>query len=302
MLAPVKLTPEGPEVSPIIAGVMTWGVWGRQLNATQMLELIEQAVELGITTFDHADIYGHFTTEATFGEALALKPALRKKIQLITKCGIKLVTPNRPTYKIKSYDTGVAHIIESVNRSLKNLQTDYIDLLLIHRPDPLMDPADIAKAFKWLRQDGKVRHFGVSNFTPSQFELVNNAFSLITNQVQANLLHRDPFVDGTFDQCMLKQIRPMAWSPLGGSQLFAKEPSEQIQRIREAAEPLQEKYGASFDQILTAWLLRHPAGIIPVLGTTRIERLKAAVEAQSIQLQREEWFMLWQAAAGEEVA
>jgi predicted oxidoreductase len=301
MVPQIQLSAKGPAVSQLVAGVMTWGSWGRQIDTQQMLTLIEQAMEMGITTFDHADIYGGYTTEAAFGEALKRKPSLREKMQIVTKCGIKLVTPNRPSHTIKSYNTGVAHIIESVNRSLKNLQTDYIDLLLIHRPSPLMDPKDIAKAFRWLRQDGKVRFFGVSNFTPSQYELIDQFHDLTTNQVQANLLHRDPFLDGTFDQSILKECRPMAWSPLGGSKMFAKEPTEAVQRIRRVAAGLQEKYEVTLDQLLVAWLLKHPAGIIPVLGTTKAARLEAAVAALDIDLRREEWFMLWEAAAGHEV-
>ncbi|MEO0339277.1 MAG: aldo/keto reductase [Bacteroidota bacterium] len=303
MVEKVQLSKNGPQLSKIVSGVMTWGIWGKDYSPQQMLSLIEQSVDIGITTFDHADIYGHYTTEETFGEALKLQPSLRDKIQLVTKCGIKLVTENRPSHKIKSYDTSAAHIEASVERSLKNLNTDRLELVLVHRPSPLMNATEIAETFQKLIAQGKVQHFGVSNFTPSQINLVNSKIEITTNQIEANLLHLDPFVDGTLDQCQQLGIHPMIWSPLGGSAFFTAQENERVQRISTVAQALVEKHNAqSIDQILLAWLLQHPSGPIPVLGTTRIERLQAAAEAQSIALSREEWFELWSASVGEEVA
>jgi predicted oxidoreductase len=289
-------------LSRIVFGVMKWGVWGHNLPTGEMQKLIEQSIELGVTSFDHADIYGHYTTEAAFGEALKNKASLREKIQLVTKCGINLVTPNRPNYKVKSYDSSRSHILASVETSLKNLHTDYIDLLLIHRPSPLMNPAEIAETFEELRQAGKVKFFGVSNFTPSQFEMLNSQFKLETNQVEASVLHCEPFFDGTFDQCLRHSIAPMVWSPLGGGQIFTDLEDEQVQRIRKVAEILGKKYEADIDQILLAWLLKHPSKIHLVLGTARIERVKKAVDALQIDLTQEEWFELLEAARGHEVA
>jgi len=302
MLETLKLSENGPRFSRIVAGVMQWGVWGKQLAPRQMLRLIEQCVELGVTTFDHADIYGHYTTEAEFSAALKRKPALREKIQIVTKCGIKLVTPNRPQYKIKSYDTSAAHITQSVEQSLKNLQTDYIDLLLIHRPDMLLHPDEVAEAFTNLRQAGKVKYFGVSNFTPSQFAMLNARIELVTNQVEASLLHLASFTDGTFDQCLQHRIKPMVWSPLGGGEVFGESKDDRILRIQQTAKALATKHDASLDQVLLAWLLRHPAQLLPVLGTVRSERIQAATEALQLELTREEWYELWQASTGEEVA
>jgi len=302
MLETLKLSENGPRFSRIVAGVMQWGVWGKQLAPRQMLRLIEQCVELGVTTFDHADIYGHYTTEAEFSAALKRKPALREKIQIVTKCGIKLVTPNRPQYKIKSYDTSAVHITQSVEQSLKNLQTDYIDLLLIHRPDMLLHPDEVAEAFTNLRQAGKVKYFGVSNFTPSQFAMLNARIELVTNQVEASLLHLASFTDGTFDQCLQHRIKPMVWSPLGGGEVFGESKDDRILRIQQTAKALATKHDASLDQVLLAWLLRHPAQLLPVLGTVRSERIQAATEALQLELTREEWYELWQASTGEEVA
>ncbi len=212
--------------------------------------------------------------------------------------------PQRPHHSLKSYDTSPEHIRASVDRSLRNLNTDYIDLLLIHRPSPLMDADLIAGEFEYLKKEGKVRYFGVSNFTPTQFDLLNSRFPLVTNQVEASLLHLTPFTDGTFDQCQQHRIRPMAWSPLGGGRIFSATPDEQAQRILATARDIIERreQDIGIDQLLLAWLMRHPAGILPVVGTARIERLKAAADAAHIMMSREEWFELLQASAGSEVA
>ena len=302
MLQPTKLSPHGPTFSRLVWGVMTWGVWGKNYSTQEMLRLIEYGVEHGITTFDHADIYGHYTTEAEFGQALKGRSGLRQKMQLVTKCGIKLVTPNRPQYTFHGYDTSREHIRWSVEQSLKNLQTDYLDLLLIHRPSPLMHPDDIAEEMGQLMKEGKVRHFGVSNFTPSQFQMLRSRIPLVTNQVEASLLHLDPFWDGTLDQLLEHNIQPMVWSPLGGGKMFTDQEDERVLRIRKVAAELAEtRAGATIDQILLAWLLMHPSGILPVLGTGRAERMESAIKALRIQLTRDEWFMLWTASMGEEV-
>ena len=303
MLNPTQLSPNGPTFSRIIFGVMKWGVWGHRLRPQQMLRLMEESIEYGVTTFDHADIYGGYTTEAEFGAALKLDPSLRQKMQLITKCGIKMPAPARPQYQIKSYDTSASHIRASVEQSLKNLHTDYIDLLLLHRPSPLMDPVEVAGAFQELREEGKVKYFGVSNFTPTQFELLNSFFPLATNQVEASLQHLSPFLDGTFDQCLSKGIKPMAWSPLGGGNVFKDKTNSQVQRIRATAGRIMRRRAEpiGLDRLLLAWLMHHPAGIFPVIGTARIERLRAAADATKIHLSREEWYELWQASTGKEV-
>lgn len=299
----IALSPQGPQLSRIVCGVMRWGDWGHKLSPQAMLRLIEESISLGITSFDHADIYGSYTTEAGFGQALKLKPGLRSQMQLISKCGIKMAVPQRPHHRIKSYDTSREHIRWSVDQSLKNLGTDHLDLLLIHRPSPLMDPEGIAEAFSHLKQSGKVLHFGVSNFTPSQFNLLQAYFPLVTNQVEASLLHLPPFLDGTFDQCLQHRLHPMVWSPLGGGQLFGPEPDERAQRIRQAANRLIKRRGQpiSIDQLLLAWLLQHPAKLLPVLGTGNSERLQAAAAAMDIMMTREEWFELWEASTGQEV-
>lgn len=287
--------------SPVIAGSMKWGKWGAHFSGSDYQKMIEQCIEAGATSFDHADIYGNYTTEEEFGLALKEMPAIRNQMQLITKCGICMVTPNRSANKIKHYNTSREHIIASAERSLKNLHTEFIDLLLIHRPDTLMDPFEIAEAFSQLKKAGKVLHFGVSNFNVSQTTLLQSCFPVEVNQVEISILHTDPIFNGVLDQCIKEQIIPQSWSPLGGGILNDLADDERSRRIMAVAEILGEKYAAGFDQILLAWLMKHPAGIIPVLGTTKAARIKAAILAKSIDLTREEWYMLLRAATGHEV-
>lgn len=287
--------------SSVIAGCMNWGQWGAKFSNQQYLSHIKKNLEAGVYTFDHADIYGHYTTEEEFGNALKLDPSLRSKMQIITKCGICMVTPHRPLHQIKSYNTSKTHILSSVEQSLSNFQTDYIDLLLIHRPDPLMDPYEIAEAFMVLKQSGKVKHVGVSNFTASQFAMLHHIYPLEVNQIELSIIHTRPFYDGVTDQCIEKKVTPQAWSPMGAGKIHLDAEDERSRRIISMANILGEKYNASFDQILIAWLLQHPSGIVPVLGTTKIERVQAAMEANSIEMTHEEWHMLLRASNGFDV-
>jgi predicted oxidoreductase len=204
----------GPEFSRIVLGWWRLASW--DMTPQQRLAFLQQGLELGVTTMDHADIYGDYSCEALFGEALALQPSLRERIELVSKCGIKLVSRHRPKHASHIYDTTRAHIIASAENSLRNLHTDYLDLLLIHRPDPLMDADEVAEAFTQLQASGKVRHFGVSNFTQSQFELLNSRFALVTNQVELSLMQMEALQDGSLDMCQRLRIAPMIWSALGG--------------------------------------------------------------------------------------
>jgi predicted oxidoreductase len=289
------------QFSPVVAGCMKWGQWGAGFNTQQYLDMIKGCMQNGITSFDHADIYGDYSTEEEFGQALKQVTSLRPQMQLISKCGIKMPVSSRPSFTIKSYNTSKAYIIECAERSLRNLQTDYIDALLIHRPDPLMDPAEIAEAFSLLKQQGKVLHFGVSNFMPSQVNMLHQLFPVEINQLEISLLQTDPFHNGQLDQCLQEKIMPMAWGPLGSGALFGKDPDERSRRILQVTNRLSVKYKIEMDAILLAFLHRHPSHIIPVLGTSKIGRLQKAKASASIQLEAEEWFMLWEASAGKEV-
>jgi predicted oxidoreductase len=297
----LKLSAEGPRVSRVALGLWRLADWG--LDAAGLRTLIEQCLDLGITTFDHADIYGDYSCEQRFGEALALKPSLRNRMQLITKCGIKLVSGNRPSHQIKHYDTSRAHIVDSVETSLRLLRTDYVDVLLIHRPDVLMDADEVAEAFQALRRAGKLLHVGVSNFAPSQFELLASRLDveLVTNQLEISVAHIDAFLDGSLDLCQRRRVSPTAWSPLGGGRLFTGS-DDRSARLREALTAVGHQLGgATLDEVALAWLLTHPARIVPVLGTGKFEHIRAAVRAETLRLSREQWFTLWCASTGKEV-
>lgn len=288
-LAPVALSNHGPHLSPIVAGAWRMGEWG--MNVEQRVRWIEQCLNLGITSFDHADIYGGYTVETLFGEALAAQPSLRSRMQLVTKCGIKLVSERRPGHAIKSYDTSRAHVLASVDESLRAMHTDHIDLLLIHRPDALMDPDELANTFEGLRAAGKVLHFGVSNHTPSQLALLNNRIGLATNQIELSPLHLNALTDGTLDQCLDLGIRPMIWSPLAGGRLF-KAGDETAQRVRTVLEALGRQHQVSVATMAYAWILRHPSRPVPITGSQRLESLQEAVAALSLPLAAEDWYRL----------
>lgn len=283
--------------SRIIAGTMTWGSWGKGLSASEMTHRIHACLEMGITTFDHADIYGGYTTEAQFGEALAASHIYREDIQLISKCGIQYLTPSRKN-RIKHYDLSPSYIKWSVETSLQALKTDYLDLLLLHRPSPLMNPKEIAEVISDLQKEGKIKDFGLSNFTPSQTELIKKHTRVSVNQIQCSLSHYHPLLNGELDYMQTNDIIPMAWSPLGKA---LTEASEQSLRIRKVLSSLKSTYQAAEDQLLLAWLLQHPAGIHPVIGTTQPDRMKQAIEALSIRLDREDWFELLVASQGHKV-
>lgn len=285
------------EFSRIIAGTMTWGSWGKSFDTSSMQALMEQCVELGITTFDHADIYGGYSTEEDFGKALSESSLQRDTIQLITKCGIQYPSERRPL-EIKHYDYSKEYIIWSVEESLKNLQTEYIDLLLLHRPSPLMRGEEIVAAIDQLREQGKVKHFGVSNFTASQTQLIQKHVEVEANQIEFSLSSHAAMLDGTLDYMQVNEIKPMAWSPLGA---IFKDESERIMRIRKQLSEFEGKYQASSDQLLLAWLLQHPAEISPVIGTTNPERIASSVRAMEIKLDLQDWFKLWVAARGVKV-
>ena len=283
--------------SRIIAGTMSWGNWGKKFNSNEMISLINRCLEQQITTFDHADIYGDYTTETEFGRAFKQSNISRNDIQLISKCGIAYVSPNRSN-KIKHYNYSKDYILKSVETSLKNLETDYLDALLLHRPSPLMNPDEIMEAIAKLGQEGKIKSFGVSNFTPSQVELIASEVPVELNQIEFSLTHNNPMFDGTLDQMMTKNMTPMAWSPLG---TVFKEDTEQTRRIHKCLGSLLDKYSATEDQLLLAWILKHPSNIHPVIGTTNKKRIKDANDALKINLELEDWFSILVASQGHKV-
>ena len=273
---------------------MTWGDWGKKLSLSEMQVLIEKSFNYGVSTFDHADIYGGYTTEADFGNAFKTSSIDRENVQFITKCGIQMPCEARPL-NVKYYDYSSSHIRLSVENSLRNLKTEYIDLLLLHRPSPLMEASEICDVFYKLREEGKVNQLGVSNFTTSQIKLLQKEISLNWNQIECSLSHETPLFNGVLDYLKTQNIGVMSWSPLG---IYFKSDLPKKRRIKKVITPLCKKYNCSEAQILLAWLLQHPSKIYPVIGTTSSDRIKKAIEATKINLDLTDWFLLLEASMG----
>lgn len=276
---------------------MTWGTWGKQLSKKEMIDLMQHCISKNISTFDHADIYGSYSTESDFGEAFADSSIQREDIQLISKCGIQLVDENRGN-KVKHYQYNRDYIIWSAEESLKHLKTEYLDLFLIHRPSPLMIAEEIAEAITILKKAGKIKEFGVSNFTPSQMDMIGLRMDIDVNQIEFSLTQHNAMHNGTLDYMSTAGIKPMAWSPLGS---VFRDDNEQTRRIHKQLGRLIDKYNATEDQLLLAWVLQHPSGIHPVVGTTNKERLSLAIEATKIKLEIQDWFLILEAGQGHEV-
>ncbi len=276
---------------------MTWGSWGKQLTTKEMDRLMHQCLDTGITTFDHADIYGGYTMEGEFGKAFSKSGISRDDVQFITKCGIQYICEARDN-KVKHYNYNSDYIIWSAERSLKELKTEYLDLFLLHRPSPLMQPEEVANALRKLMDTGKVRNFGVSNFTPSQIALIEKEIPVSANQVEFSLTSHAVMFNGTMDDAIIRDRMLMSWSPLGS---YFRVKNEQRKRIKKAVKPLRKKYGASVSQLLLAWILKHPAGVYPVVGTANPERLIESAQAVQLNLDLEDWFILLTASQGHKV-
>ncbi|MEI7499656.1 MAG: aldo/keto reductase [Bacteroidota bacterium] len=296
----IKLS-NGLELSRIVHG--HWRLANWKMSAQELLKFTEQIIESGITTFDHADIYGNYSCEKLFGDALNLKKGLRNSIEIVTKCGIKLLSDKFPGQKLKYYDYSFDYIVTSVDNSLKNFGTDHIDLLLLHRPAPFFDPEAVAKAFSYLKRNGKVLNFGVSNFNSMQFEILN-AYTderLVTNQVEISPFCLEHFENGNIDYFLKKKIKPMAWCPLACGKLI--DPSEEKgERIRHVLSEIAEELNViPIEIIIYCWLLKHPASIIPIVGSSKIERIKLAVEALNTDISLEQWYRIYIASTGTEL-
>ena len=277
---------------------MNWGVWDKNLSVKEMNHLIHICIENNITSFDHADIYGGYTTEEQFGKAFSESKIERKNIQLISKCGIQMVSENRET-TIKHYNYSKEHIIRSAENSLKNLQTDYLDVFLLHRPSPLMESDEIAEAVLKLKSDGKILDFGLSNFTSSQTDLIRKNSEVSYNQIQFSATQLEPMLDGSLDYMQLHNIQPMSWKPLG---TVFKEDSEKTRRLKKLFAQLVEKYGVGSDTLLLAWIIRHPSKVLPVAGTVNIARIQQLMKATTVELSLEDWFAIWTESIGNKVA
>lgn len=285
-------------VSRIIHG--HWRLQDWKLAPQELLALIQKTIDLGITTFDHADIYGNYTCEHAFGKALSLNKSIRNELQLVTKCGIKLATNKFPDRKVKYYDYSADYIIESVNNSLLNFKTDYIDLLLLHRPAPFFNPEEVSSAFSTLQKEGKVLNFGVSNFNPQQYELLNSVLDvpLVTNQVELSPYNLAHFHNGNIDFFIKNKIKPMAWSPLAGGKLI--NPSdEKSNRIYTTLKSIAAELNVnSIESVIYSWLLKHPATIMPIVGSQQLSRLALAVHSLSLEMSLEQWYRIYIASEG----
>lgn len=302
MLERVSVTKNGPLFSPLVQGYWRLANW--DMSVQERLTFLKQHLDLGITTIDHADIYGNYECERLFGEALKCEPSLRDKMQIVTKCGIHIVSDKFSSRQIAHYDSSYDHIIQSVDNSLIRLGVENIDVLLIHRPDFLMNADEVARAFEGLQQAGKVTYFGVSNFTPFQFDLLQSRLSmpLVTNQVEINPLQLDLIDNGSLDHLQMLGRKPMAWSCLAGGDIFTKD-SDKIRRVRGILETIKEQTGASsVEQVIFAWVRMLPSNPLPILGSGKIERVSNAIGSLDIKLTKEQWYQVWTASKGHGVA
>ncbi len=286
---------------------LVYGLWrlgdDKDTSETHVQAKIESCLAQGITSFDQADIYGDYASEKIFGNALKAAPALRDQMEIITKCDIMLISDKYPDRRVKYYDTSGEHLELSVNNSLANMHIEQIDLLLIHRPDPLMNAAETGAALDALVASGKVKSVGVSNFRPSDWNLLqsNMKSKLQTNQVEINLLATDVFTNGDLNFMQQHQIAPMAWSPLAGGQLFDQNADSRVSILRDKLESIATEQNVGSDAVAIAWLLKHPTNILPVLGTNSLSRIKKLSDATRVELDRETWFELYTLACGHEV-
>jgi predicted oxidoreductase len=297
----VAVSAQGIEFSRMVYG--TWRLLSAQPTAQEVNRRLNVCLELGITTLDTAEIYGQYEVEKALGEALALSPGLRDKLEIVTKAGIYVPCAYHPERRTAHYNATGARLVKSLDKSLRWLGTDRIDLFLVHRPDWLTRADDTACGLNQLLACGKIRAAGVSNFSASQFDLLNAGMRqpLATNQLEFHLLRMEPITDGTLHQCERLGVLPMAWSPLAGGKLFDPE-NPAAQRLAAAAAGMAGRYGgATLEQLAYAWLLAHPSRPLPVIGTNKIERIRSAAQAESLTLEREDWYALWEAAQGRKV-
>lgn len=302
MIPRLRLAPHSPEFSRIAYG--TWRIIDDPAPTPQELNRrIQICLELGMTTLDTAEIYGGYEVEEALGRALALTPGLRDKLEIVTKAGIYVPSKFHPERRTAHYNATGARMVKSLEKSLRFLGTDHVELLLVHRPDWLTRADDTAKGLNDLVRSGKVRSTGVSNYNVHQFNLLNAQMEqpLVTNQLEYHLLHMDPIYDGTFSQCEQFGIVPMAWSPMAQGRIFNLQ-NEAAVRLKDAADKMAARYnGATLEQLAYAWILAHPSRPMPILGTNKIERIKSAAAAVNITLEREDWYALWEAAQGRRI-
>ncbi len=284
--------------SRIVLGFWRMDEWN--LTTDELIYFLEQCLDLGITTMDHADIYGNYTFEELFGQAIKKRPDLRNKMEIVTKCTI--VYPSA-TARVKYYDSSEKYIVSQVEKSLGYMGTEHIETLLLHRPDPFMNPEEVASAFDRLHKEGKVKSFGVSNYLPHEYRMLKSYLRvpLITDQVELSCLRMENLENGVIPMCLEERIHPMIWSPLAGGKIFTGE-GEVEKSLRDVLEVIREEIGAdSIDVVVFSWLLSHPAKVLPITGSGEMKYVKKPVEALKYTLTAEQWFMIWTAVKGHKV-
>lgn len=289
--------------SKVIQGF--WRAQDWQWTPQQLNRYLNELVERGVTTMDHADIYGKYTCEGIFGEALKLSPQLRDEIEIVTKCGIVLPSSPEQSDSGHRYNHSKSHIQKSVDRSLQQLNVDHLDSLLIHRPSPLMDPHEVTEALKVLVSEGKVKSFGVSNFNKSQYDLLSKCLvcdklHITINQLEVSPYTLDAIDNGIINHMYKDDVKIMSWSPMAGGKLFDLT-DEKTARIMAIISPLAQKYNVTSNAIIMAWLAKHPAAIMPLLGTHKIERIDDAIAGLEVTLTDQEWFDIYTASLGHDI-
>lgn len=295
------MAPQGPEFSRIVMGFWRLHEWDK--TPQDLIAFIEQCLEMGVTTMDHASLYGNYgqpSCEGLFGEALRLAPQLRGQLEIVSKCGINLIPPGEVGGRVNHYDASAESIVHSVEQSLQRMAIEQLDVLLIHRPDYLLEADEVASTFEKLHREGKVAHFGVSNFNTAQFSMLQSRLSapLVTNQVEISPLNTDILDGGVLEQCQQLKVSPMAWSCLGGGRLFDNH-HPVSQRVLPVLQDIAQEIGAkSIDEVLYTWVLALPCKATPIVGSGKIARVKTAVDALDLVMNREQWARIWVAAKG----
>lgn len=294
----VRLT-DNLTLSRVVAGMMRSA--DERMDDRSLMSFTEQCLDMGVDSFDHAPVYGGYTCEKRFGDAVLRKnPALRSRMKLVTKAGI--VLPGRKDNRHIYYDSRAKSLLEEMDESLMRLGTDHVDLLLVHRPDPLAHPAETAEALDRIVKEGKALNVGVSNYTPAQMDALSAFLKtpLATNQLEFSVKTVDNFFNGVSDDLFRRGMKPMAWSPLGGGSVF-NGTDEQSLRLRDTLGEIAQCHKVPMDIVMFAWLLKHPLEIMPVTGTMNIERVKRAVDALALELSYDEWYAVLAAARGYDV-
>lgn len=292
----IYLSDSGPKVSPAVYGFYRWN--GNSVNEEKMEKIVNLCLELGINTFDHGDTYGGYTCEEIFGNVFKRSGIKRESIVLFTKCGINIPHANRPDYRVKHYDTSREHILNSLEHSLRNLRTDYIDVFLLNQLDPLSNLEETALTLEKLKDSGKIKNVGVVNFSVFQHQLLSSylRIPIVTNHIELNLLNTSAFDNGQVDYIKQKYMRPLATSPLAEGKIANS--NEKIPlRIRGKLEEFAAKYNSHFESVAIAWLVKLDA--LPLIGTTDEQRIRNIAEAFKIKLDRQDWYELYAVSRGE---